>query len=147
MTFQAPNYTLVNENGFSNSDNGVEEENMFSHNHSLVQGRVSGLFNFCLEDFTAPTELSLDMTAPDRQTLLQKYEVQAVVQNCRELKPDIAIFYARDFDFIDPAEGPDAKRVTDVPLTCCEIVSPSQSSWEILNKFRVYNSGCTLLWA
>jgi hypothetical protein len=76
MTFQAPNYAIVNETGFShfvqdNRDNSVEEEDMSSHNYSLIQGRVSGFFNFCLEDFTAPTELSLDMTALDRQTLLK----------------------------------------------------------------------------
>jgi hypothetical protein len=114
----------------------AEEETfeMSSRNHAIVQGRLSGYFYFMVKGFSAPTELSLDMTSPPRQMLLKKYDIART----RELKPDVAIFHAKDFGFMKRSKGPDPKRVTEIPLAVFEIISPSQSSWEILNKFSVY---------
>ncbi|OQW92846.1 MAG: hypothetical protein BWK78_00305 [Thiotrichaceae bacterium IS1] len=115
-------------------DDPEEDKAMSSRNHAIVQGRLAGYFYFMVRNFSAPTELSLDMTLPNRQKLLKKYDAHTT----RELKPAVAIFYAKDFGFLKRAKGPDPKRVKEVPLAVFEIISPSQSSWEILNKFNVY---------
>jgi Uma2 family endonuclease len=106
-----------------------------SQNHALIQLRLgSQLLNFD-DKFNAATELSLDISSPKRQQILNKYHIQAE----RELKPDICLYYADEFDYLDPThEEDDVVRVEKVPLLCVEVVSPSQGNAEILRKFRVY---------
>jgi Uma2 family endonuclease len=106
-----------------------------SQNHALIQLRLgSQLLNWD-DKFNAATELSLDVSSPERQKILDKYHIQAE----RELKPDICLYYADEFDYLDPTyEEDDVVRVEQVPLLCVEVVSPSQGNSEILRKFRVY---------
>ncbi len=114
-------------------ENPVEEDiDMGSANHALVQTR---LIRTLPEDkFTIATELSLDMSSPERQNILANCKISAK----HELKPDIVLYYAQDFDYIDPAEDVDMVRVEKVPLLCIEVVSPSQTSGLILAKLRAY---------
>jgi hypothetical protein len=78
--------------------NSQEERDMPSQNHSLIQARLGGLFN--LDDrFNAATELTLDVS----QTDLTPFKIKAT----QELEPDIAVYYASEFDFIDTAEDSD----------------------------------------
>jgi hypothetical protein len=74
----------------------------------------------------------------DKQ-FLTKYGIAAT----RELKPDVAVYWAAEFDLADPDEeddlgSVDPLRVQEMPLCAMEIVSPSQSSYRILQKFRAY---------
>jgi Uma2 family endonuclease len=109
-----------------------EDIDMGSANHALIQTR---LIRTLPEDkFTIATELSLDVSSPERQNILAHCKISAK----HELKPDIALYYAQDFDYIDPAEDIDLVRVEKMPLLCIEVVSPSQSSGLILAKLRAY---------
>ncbi|NJO17873.1 MAG: Uma2 family endonuclease [Thioploca sp.] len=110
-----------------------EDIQISSINHALVQTHLIRILPD--DQFTIATELSLDVSSPERQAILKKYHVKAE----RELKPDICLYNAQDLDYLDPelAED-DIARLEKVPLLCIEIVSPSQASLEILRKFRVY---------
>lgn len=110
-----------------------EDIQMSSINHALVQTHL--IKTLPDDQFTVATELSLDVSSPERQAILKKYHIKAE----RELKPDICLYDAQDLDYLDPElEEDDAARLEKAPLLCIEIVSPSQSSLEILRKFRVY---------
>jgi Uma2 family endonuclease len=113
-----------------------EEEPVSSKNHGLLQGRLAGFLNYAYDDYNVATELSLDVSDSDRQQILKKYGLKAP----RELKPDVAVYYAKDLDFADPEDenDMDLQRVIQMPVCCMEIVSPSQSSYAILHKFRAY---------
>ncbi len=79
-----------------------EERDMSSQNHSLVQARLGGLFN--LDDrFNAATELTLDVSRID----LTPFKIQAT----QELEPDVVVYYANEFDVIDPTEDFDVLKV------------------------------------
>ncbi|GEM_PF-90674 len=117
-----------------------EEENkeMSSKNHALIQARLASFINL-LDDYNVATELSLDVSEASRQEILTQYGLTAT----RELKPDIAVYWADEFDLADPDEEDDLEsvdplRVQQMPLCAMEIVSPSQSSYKILQKFRAY---------
>jgi Uma2 family endonuclease len=113
------------------------EENIevASQNHSLVQARLCvQLFLSLGEKFNSATELSLDMSSPERQALLEKHRLDKT----RELKPDLVLYHAKDLGFIKISQGRDKVRVPEPPLLCVEIVSPTQGAQEILDKFRVY---------
>ncbi len=109
--------------------NYQEEREMPSQNYSLVQARLGGLFN--LDDrFNAATELTLDVSQRD----LTPFKIKATP----ELEPDIAVYYASEFDFIDTAEDSDVLRVSQMPSLAIEILSPTQGTNEVVAKFRAY---------
>ncbi len=106
-----------------------EERDMSSQNHSLVQARLGGLFN--LDDrFNAATELTLDVSRID----LTPFKIQAT----QELEPDVVVYYANEFDVIDPTEDFDVLKVSQMPLLAIEILSPTQGTAGIFAKFRAY---------
>lgn len=111
----------------------VEIFNMSSRNHAIIQMRLGAQLNQ-YEQYTVASELSIDVGTRERQTLLEKCQIKAE----RELKPDLVVYPVAEFDVIDPEEGVDPVRVTEIPLACIEIISPSQSTHEIVNKFRAY---------
>jgi Uma2 family endonuclease len=47
------------------------------------------------------------------------------------------LFHAGEIDYLEPDEG-DVLKTEKVPLLCVEIISPSQSSTQILRKIRAY---------
>ncbi len=109
--------------------NYQEEREMPSQNHSLIQARLGGLFN--LDDrFNAATELTLDVSHRD----LTPFKIKAT----QELEPDIAVYYASDFDVIDPTVDNDVLKVSQMPLLVIEVLSPTQGTAEIFAKFRAY---------
>lgn len=115
-----------------------EEQEMSSKNHGLIQVRLASFIN-SFDDYNVATELSLDVSETSRQEILTKYGLTAT----RELKPDIVVYWADEFDLADPDEEGDLEsvdplRVQQMPLCAMEIVSPSQSSYKILQKFRAY---------
>ncbi len=119
---------------------GEEAENkeMSSKNHGLIQVRLASFIN-SFDDYNVATELSLDVSEASRQAILTNYGLATT----RELKPDIAVYLADEFDLADPDEEDDLDsvdplRVQQMPLCAMEIVSPSQSSYKILQKFRAY---------
>ena len=123
----------VTEELLENKDN-----KMSSKNHGLIQARLASFINL-LDDYNVATELSLDVSEASRQEILNKCGFTAT----RELKPDIAVYRADEFDLADPDEEDDLDsidllRVPQMPLCAMEIVSPSQSSYKILQKFRAY---------
>lgn len=120
---------------FEETPTDTEEHfDMPSQNHSIVQLRIGSQLLMLGKEYNAGVETSLDVSAPKRQEILKKYEIKAE----RELKPDLVLYHARDFSFIDPLRSADKIRVKKMPLLCVEIVSPSQSSHDILNKIRAY---------
>jgi len=50
----------------------------------------------------------------------------------------VCVYYARDFDIIDPAENRDNLKVSQMPLLAVEILSPMQGTEDIFAKFRAY---------
>jgi Uma2 family endonuclease len=112
----------------------LEEEEMASQNHAVTQLRLGAQLFSLGESYTAATELSLDMSTPERLAILEKYGLNET----RELKPDLVLYQSKDLGFISPDKGEDKPRVQKVPLLCVEIVSPTQGSTEILKKIRVY---------
>ncbi len=48
------------------------------------------------------------------------------------------LYRAEDFAFIKTSKGEDEMRTMAIPLLCVEIISPAQSTLEILRKLRVY---------
>jgi Uma2 family endonuclease len=106
-----------------------EEKDVPSQNHSLIQARLGGLFN--LDDrFNAATELTLDVSQID----LTPFKIQAT----QELEPDVVVYYANEFDMIDPTEDNDVLKVSQMPLLAIEILSPTQGTAGIFAKFRAY---------
>ncbi len=122
MTRDNPNYQQEEENTVS------------SQNHGLTQLRIGAELLHLSDQYSAATELSLDVSSSERQQILSQCKVKAD----RELRPDIVLYYAKDFDYIDPTEDLDVVRVEQMPLLCVEIVSPTQTSQDILPKFRAY---------
>jgi Uma2 family endonuclease len=109
-----------------------EEEKMGSANHALVQTRLIRILPE--NQFSIATELSLDVSSAERQEILARCKINAK----QELKPDIALYYAENLHYLDPAEEIDLIRVETMPLLCIEIILPSQSSRFLLAKFRAY---------
>jgi Uma2 family endonuclease len=119
--------------GINDHTEGDKRLEMSSQNHAILQMRL-GVQLSLYDTYTVASELSIDVSTPERQKILGRCQVKAE----RELKPDLAIYPAEEFDFIDPEEGSDPVRVTKIPRACIEIISPSQSTHEIINKFRAY---------
>lgn len=113
-------------------ENTTEERKMGSINHSVVQTRLIKALPD--DQYTIATELSLDVSLPERQALLKKYQVKAE----RELIPDICLYPISEVTYLDPDLQDDIVRTEKVPLLCVEIVSPSQNNTQILRKFRTY---------
>lgn len=112
----------------------IEEESpMASRSHSITQLRIGAnlLFGLDNQKYTPATETSLDMSFPERQEL----QKQLGFPEKQELKPDVVLFKAEEFALVD---GEDKVRVQEVPILCVEIISPTQNSLEILEKFKVY---------
>lgn len=94
----------------------MEERDMPSQNHSLIQARLGGLFN--LDDrFNAATELTLDVSQID----LTSFKIKATL----ELESDTSVYYASKFDIIDLTEGIDVFKVSQMPLLAIEVLSPN----------------------
>jgi len=89
---------------------------MHSKNYSLIQARLGGLFN--LDDrFNAVTELTLDVSQVD----LTPFKIKAT----QELEPDISVYYASEFDVIDPTKDVDVLKVSQMPLLAIEVLYPT----------------------
>ncbi len=118
------------------TDNLTQEEfGMASQNHALTQLRLGvQLYLAGEEKFSAATELSLDMGTPERVEILKKHGLEGT----KELRPDLVLYEANKLSFIKASQGADRVRVLEPPLLCVEIISPSQGSQEIINKFKVY---------
>jgi len=102
----------------------VRDEDMGSLNHSIAQGRISGLL-FNDGRFTVMPELSLDISEIDPN--------QFGIKAKNELKPDICL-YPNTVN----GRKRDILRMTDKPLLIIEVISPEQAIREILVKFDVY---------
>ncbi len=90
---------------------------MPSKNHAIVQMRISGtLFSRYANQFTILPEIRIEIDHTD-------------------YTPDICIYPLLSFD-----SRHDEIRMTDLPLTAVEILSPTQSVDELLAKFEVYFS-------
>jgi Uma2 family endonuclease len=106
-----------------------EERDVPSQNHSLIQARLGELFNQD-DRFNAATELTLDVPQLD----LTPFKIKAT----QELEPDISVYYASEFDIIDPTEDLDVLKVSQMPLLAIEVLSPTLGTAEIFAKFRAY---------
>jgi Uma2 family endonuclease len=90
---------------------------MPSFNHSKIQARISQqLLNNYDEQFDILSELTLSATTPDTV-------------------PDVCIFPARPSNWFE-----DETKVSRVPLTVIEIISPSQTLTEMTDKAQLYFS-------
>jgi Uma2 family endonuclease len=107
---------------------------MGSKNHAIVQVRLGAQLSLLGDKYTGAINLSLDMSTSERQEILKNHGVDKTM----ELEPDLVLYNFTDFGFISASKGRDKERVMEVPLLCVEIISPDQSSTEILKKFGVY---------
>lgn len=88
---------------------------MPSKNHAFIQMRISGsLFSRYASQFTILPEVRIDI-------------------NDTDYTPDICVYPLIPFD-----SRHDAIRMTELPLTAIEILSPTQSVEELVAKFEVY---------
>ncbi|MBD2753378.1 Uma2 family endonuclease [Spirosoma validum] len=88
---------------------------MPSKNHAFIQMRISGtLFSCYASQFTILPEIRIEITGSD-------------------YTPDICIYPLIPFD-----SRHDEIRMTELPLTAIEILSPTQSVEELVAKFEVY---------
>ncbi len=88
---------------------------MPSFNHSIIQARLSKELLVSYEDdFSVGSELSLVVTVPPTV-------------------PDLCIYPATKMNWLD-----DETKVSRVPLTVVEIISPSQTLTEMTNKAVTY---------
>jgi len=108
-------------------DEYQEESEMGSVNHSLAQGKLTGLL-INDERFTVMPELSLDVSQRD----LNPFGLKAK----DELKSDICI-YPNSLWYSKPK---DTLRMPEMPLLAIEILSPRQGINDILAKFEAYFS-------
>lgn len=84
-----------------------------SFNHSYVQITL-GAALLSLKKYTVLSELSIDIDGT-------------------EYRPDICIYSKRP---MNPTH--DISRMTEIPLTICEILSASQTLQEMIDKFDIY---------
>lgn len=95
-----------------------------SYNHSYLQINLGALLQMA-GNYTVFGELTLDVSGLD----LSQFEIKA-----REgVKPDLCVYPKRGL-----SRPVDILKMTEMPLTAIEILSPLQGSYEILQKFRVY---------
>ena len=101
-----------------------KKDDMGSLNHSIAQGKISGLL-FNDGRFTVTPELSLDISEIDPN--------QFGIKAKNELKPDICLY-----PNTVSGRKRDILRMQDKPLLIIEVISPEQAIREILIKFDVY---------
>jgi Uma2 family endonuclease len=111
-------------------ENGIldeERRDMPSKKHSMTQTSLTVLFGTD-ERFTTFVELSLDATSIN----LSQFDMKAK----DELIPDISV-YSEALPFDDKL-GSDEVRVTQMPDLAVEVLSPSQTLNELLNKMEAF---------
>ena len=93
-----------------------------SYNHSYLQAKLSNLlFNF--EDYLVLSELTLEIDNKD-------------------YIPDVVLYPKRPIDWLN-----DTIKMTEMPLLAIEILSPTQSTQEVIDKFKIYfQSGVKSCW-
>ena len=89
-----------------------------SFNHSYITSNLSGILRAC-KDYTTLIELSIE------------------IQN-KEFVPDIALYSKRKMKRSGMPPSEDIIRMTEMPLLAVEILSPKQSSQDVLEKIKVY---------
>lgn len=97
---------------------------MGSYNHSIIQVNLAFLLKQ-LGKYSVGTELSLDLSGID----LSKFDIHAK----EEIKPDVCIYPKRGLSRPD-----DILKMSEMPLLAVEVVSPKQSIYDIVQKFKVY---------
>ena len=106
-------------------ENYDEEIEMGSFNHSLTQSNLASLL-YTDERFTTLVELSLDTSKID----LHQFGLKAK----DELKPDVCIY--TNPPEVEPPD--DLIKTTQMPDMAIEILSPSQTVSELINKLKAY---------
>ncbi|HRW04924.1 MAG TPA: Uma2 family endonuclease [Caldilineaceae bacterium] len=95
-----------------------------SFNHSYLQTKLAVLL-FALEDYTALTELSLDVSGLDDEILRAKFK--------DSIKPDISVYSRRALDITE-----DVLKMAEMPLLAIEILSPMQAVQSLIDKVHAY---------
>ena len=95
-----------------------------SYNHSYLQINLGALLKMA-GDYTVCGELTWDVSSLD----LSKFQIKAK----EGIKPDLCIYPKRGL-----SRPVDILRMTEMPVTAIEILSPLQGTYEILHKFGVY---------
>lgn len=99
-----------------------KSDTMGSHNHSRVQANLAYLFKQ-LRTYAVYVELNLDSSSLDK----------SVFQIKDEIIPDVCLYEKRPWSL-----PRDTLRMTEMPLLVVEILSPSQGTDVILQKFEAY---------
>lgn len=90
----------------------------------MLQTKIAVLL-FSLDEYTALTELSLDVSGLADETLRTKYK--------DSIKPDICVYSQRSLDITE-----DVVKMTEMPLLAIETLSPMQGVKSLIEKVRVY---------
>ncbi len=121
MTTLLADYDLVN---YDEEVAPEELAEMGSFNHSYLQTKLAVLL-FTLEDYTALTELSLDVSRLNDETLRTKYK--------DSIKPDVSLYSRRTLDVTE-----DVLKMAEMPLLAIEILSPMQGVQSLIDEVHVY---------
>jgi Uma2 family endonuclease len=84
-----------------------------SYNHGYVQAKLARAF-LELKKYAVVSELTLTIEGKD-------------------YVPDIVLYPSRPISWVN-----DASKMSDMPLLAAEILSPTQSAQEIIDKFKIY---------
>lgn len=118
--------TLFAEQDLIHNEEVAPEElaELGSLNHSYLQTKLAVLF-FTLEEYTALTELSLDVSGLEDDELRRKYK--------DSIKPDVSVYSRRTLDLTE-----DILKMAEMPLLAIEILSPMQGVQSLIEKVHVY---------
>ena len=119
--------TLLAEPALINFDEEVapaELADLGSFNHSYLQTKLAVLL-FGFDQYTALTELSLDVSRLADEALRTKYR--------DSIKPDVSVYRRRALDVTE-----DILKMSEMPLLAIEILSPMQGVQSLIEKVQVY---------
>lgn len=118
---------LLADNDLATYDEEVAPEEwaeMGSFNHSYLQTKLAVLL-FALEEYTALTELSLDVSRLNDETLQARYK--------DSIKPGVSVYSRRTLDVTE-----DVLKMAEMPLCAIEILSTMQGVQSLIDKVHVY---------
>ncbi|MCP4698707.1 MAG: Uma2 family endonuclease [Gammaproteobacteria bacterium] len=117
-------FGLSGEKQYSEGIDDEEANEMGSCNHSAIQANLAFLLKNT-GDHSVFIELSLDIGSLD----LSKFNIKLK----EEIKPDVCIYSKRKINRLH-----DISKMSEMPLSAVEILSPAQGIQAVLDKFKVY---------
>jgi hypothetical protein len=116
----------MNEGDLNNPPFLEKSDNMGSRNHSYFQMKL-GARLLALDKFAVMSELSLDISNLDKKAQFNLKE------SAQEVRADLCLYPTQKINRLH-----DIIRMSEMPLSAIEIVSPRQGVFEITEKFKIF---------